>query len=488
MPALPGRQPTKDTMNAPRDLPVIEASVALIDDRLQQLEAFSSQASAAIEQLVSAVIEVQQARAEPAPAAVPAAELEALKSRLRDIEQQLAVDRASRDFAQVSRMHPKARIVVFVGTTYFGCNVKYAFLAAHERAEALGLQAWFLPYNSEQERLVTALGGHCFPASHAAWTTDHIHTALSAAVVVTSDHFLNPNPYAAPLLAGARQVQLWHGVSIKEIGLRNLAPGRALGPHFARVLATCGPYATMLGTAAAGESEWRRWFAFDRYAPIGYPRNDVLHREPTGADLAGCDREAYERACATLARGKRVILYAPTFRDGRPDWVLQAGLGQLAQAASQGGDLLVVNLHPVESPQIPKLAPHLPGVVFVKPRTDLYPLLGKASALVTDYSSVMFDYLHVDRPVLLYRPDHEAYVQTSRKLFDDKLAELPGPLFTDAAALAKALRRGDLAQTDAHAQARARLRAQWFDHHDGGSAARLLGVLGEELALARAAH
>jgi CDP-glycerol glycerophosphotransferase len=164
--------------------------------------------------------------------------------------------------------------------------------------------------------------------------------------------------------------------------------------------------------------------------------------------------------------------------------VLQAGLDQLAQAATQGGDLLVVNLHPVESPQIPKLAPLLPGVAFVAPRTDLYPLLGQVSALVTDYSSVMFDFLHVDRPVLLFRPDHAAYTQTSRKLFDDKLSTLPGPLFDDATALAKALRRPDLGQTAAHAQARATLRAQWFDHHDGGSAERLCAVIDDELALA----
>ena len=470
-------------MNAPRDLPLADDPVALLDDRLQRMEAFADQAGSAIEQLVNAVVEVQQRP----PAEAPTAELDALKTKLRELEQQLAVDRAGRDFAHVSRMHPKSRTVVFVGTTYFGCNVKYAWLAAHERAAAMGWQAWFLPYNAEQERLVGDLGGRCFPASHAAWRPEHIHTALSAAVVVTTDHFLNPNPYAAPLLAGARQVQLWHGVSIKEIGLRNLPGGRALGPHLARVLATCGPYATMLGTAAAGEAEWRRWFAFERYAPIGYPRNDVLQRTPTEADLAGCDREAYERARAARERGKRVILYAPTFRDGRPEWVLQAGLDKLAQAAAQGGDLLVVNLHPVESPQIPKLAPHLPGVVFVTPRTDAYPLLGQASALVTDYSSVMFDYLHTGRPVLLYRPDHEAYVQKSRKLFDDKLAELPGPLFSDAASLAKALRRDDLAQTDAHAQARERLRAQWFDHHDGGSADRLLAVIGDELVLAGAA-
>ena len=448
--------------------------------RLQQLEAFASQVTGAIDQLVSAVVDVQQAK----PGEALTAEVQALRSKVRELEQQLSLERSTRDLAGVSRMYPKTRSVVFVGTTYFGCNVKYAWSAARERAAAMGLDVWFLPFNAEQERLLAALGGRCLPLGHANWSPDHLHAALSAAVVVTSDHFLNPNPYASALMAGARHVQLWHGVSIKEIGLRNLPPGRALGPHVARVLATCGPYARLLGTAAAGEAEWRRWFAFERYAPIGYPRNDVLYREPTPADLAGCDRDTYDRARATLARGKRVILYAPTFRDGRPDWVLQAGLDQLAQAATQGGDLLVVNLHPVESPQIPKLAPLLPGVAFVAPRTDLYPLLGQVSALVTDYSSVMFDFLHVDRPVLLFRPDHAAYTQTSRKLFDDKLATLPGPLFDDATALARALRRPDLGQTPVHAQARATLRAQWFDHHDGRAGERLCAVIDDELTLA----
>lgn len=455
------------------------AAEAGLAQRLAQIEAFTTQTGAAIEQLVDALVEVQRGRAEDAAKATT--ELEALKTKVRELEQQLGLERSTRDLAQVSRMHPKARVVVCVGTTYFGCNVKYAWLALHRAAQAQGLEVWFLPYNAEQEALVTPLGGNCLPASYAQWSAEQLHQVLSAAVVVTTDHLLNPNPYAAALLAGARQIQLWHGVSIKEIGLRNLPPGRALGPHLARVLATCGPYACMVGTAAQGEDEWRRWFAFDRYAPIGYPRNDVLYRVPDDADLAGCDRETYGRARDTLARGKRVILYAPTFRDGRPEWVLQAGLDKLAQAAQQGGDLLVVNLHPVESPQIPKLAPHLPGVAFVAPRTDIYPLLGQVSALITDYSSVMFDYLHVDRPVLLFRPDHAAYTQKSRKLFDDKLSVLPGPLFDDAAALAKALRRDDLGQTQAHAQARAELRGQWFDHHDGGSAQRLLAVVADEV-------
>ena len=277
--------------------PVVDEAMAppmggALHERLQQLEAFSTQVSGAIEQLVGTVLELQQGRV-PGPAD---ADIEPLKAKLRELEQQLALDRATRDLAQVSRMHPKRRIAVFVGTTYFGCNVKYAWLAAWQQAERLGCEVWFLPYNAEQERLVGELGAPCLPCAYAQWSPEHVHTALSAAVVVTTDHFLNPNPYAAALLAGARHVQLWHGVSIKEIGLRNLAPGRALGPHFARVLATCGPYATLVGTAAAGEAEWRRWFAFERYAPLGYARNDVLRRQPTEADLVRCDRATRDLA------------------------------------------------------------------------------------------------------------------------------------------------------------------------------------------------
>lgn len=463
------------------------ADPATLAARLEQLEAFATQVSGAIDNLVGAVLQVQTQQEGATTGLASASELDALKTKLRELEQQLALERATRDLMQVSRMHPKARRVVFVGTTYFGCNVKYAYLAALQQAAERRLDVWFLPYNAEQERVVAGLGGQCLPPSYSTWSAKHLHVALSAAVVVTSDHFLNPNPYAAALLAGARQVQLWHGVSIKEIGLRNLPGGRALGPHLARVLATCGPYATMLGTAAAGEDEWRRWFAFQRYAAVGYPRNDVLQREPSEADLAGCDREAYDRARAARAKGKRVVVYAPTFRDGRPDWVLGVGLERVAQALQQGGDLLVVALHPVEAPQVlPRLTPLLPGAVFVTPRTDLYPLLAQSTALITDYSSVMFDYLHVDRPVLWFRPDHEAYTQKSRKLFDDKLRALPGPLFDDAAALAKALRRPDLGQTDAHAALRRELRAQWFDHADGHAADRVLDVVGEEMTLAGA--
>lgn len=467
-------------------LPTAAAGVEDLAARLAALETLGEQTSEAIAQLVDAVVEMREAAAPPAAgqdAGLPAT-VQALKARLNELEQQAALDRACRDLEQVSRMHPKTRSVVFVATTFFGCNIKYAWLAFREAARREGVDAWFLPQNEQQQRLVEGLGDPCFPALAGDWSGEHMHAALSAAVVLTCDHFLNPNPYAAALLAGARHVQLWHGVSIKEIGLRNLAPLKHMSARYARVLATCGPYSRLIGTAAGAEAEWRRWFAFGRYDATGYPRNDVLYREPTPADLLNVDTAVLEEARAAQLTGQRVVLYAPTFRDAkRGSWVIEAGLEGIAREMARRGDLLIVNLHPVEQPLIPQLRQAMPTARFVSPRTDIYPLLRETSVLVTDYSSVMFDYLLLDKPIVLFRPDHEAYVAHSRRLFDDKLAVRPGPLATDARALMNLLREPD-AQGLAHAQPRQALRDQLFTRQDGHSGDRLCALLLEEIALA----
>lgn len=459
------------------------------DARLEAVETFGAQLGQAVQQLVDAVVELQQQPATPAPQLAGGAEaalaaIGALNGRLAELEQQAALERSCRDLERVSRMHPKERAVVFVATTYLGCNVKYAWLAFRERAKAEGITAWFLPQNAEQERMVKNLGERCFPLRHADWSAEHVHAALAAAVVVTCDHFLNPNPYAPALLAGARHVQLWHGISIKEIGLRNLAPLRNMTPRYARVLATTGPYQRLVGTAASAEAEWRRWFAFDGYAPIGYPRNDVLLREARPEDLLNVDTGMLAAARAAREAGKRVVLYAPTFRDAkRGVWAVEAGLERLAKALAERGDLLIVNLHPVEQPMIPQLAEAVPSARFVAPRTDIYPLLPHTTELVTDYSSVMFDYLLLDRPVILFRPDHADYQARSRTLFDDKLDVKPGPTVTSVNELLAALRNRS-AESAAHARHRRELRERLHDHTDGRAGERLAALLVEEVGLA----
>lgn len=451
---------------------------------LEQLAACIDDTAQAVDRLVDAVLAQDSAghAAQQAQAELQR-EVAQLRHRTEEIATALATDRACRDFAHASRLHPKSPIVVYASTFYLGDNVKYAWLDHRQRAATDGIEVWFLPQTPHQEREVAAAGFPVLPAHAAHWSDSHIRVALSAAVVVTSDHFLHPNPYAPALLAGARHVQLWHGVSIKEIGLRNLGHGGNLGPQLARVLATCGPFACLTGTSTNAEPEWRRWFRFERYACVGYPRNDVLYREPTDDDLLNVDLTAYE--CARRAReaGRRVLLYAPTFRDARPGvWLQDAGLERLADSAASRGDVLIVNVHPVEQPLMPMLLEKFPRVLFVAPGSDVYPLLRLTSALITDYSSMMFDYLHLERPVVLYRPDDEAYRTRSRTLMDAKIEGCePGPLVFDPQSLDAVLARRDLGQDAQHAQARRTLLERLFDHRDGRSAERLWSLLLEEV-------
>jgi CDP-glycerol glycerophosphotransferase len=448
---------------------------------MEGVETMGIQVCSAIESLAESLVSLRQ-QVSARPDAVATTELGGLLSRIQQLESQFRLQSACADLAQTSRFHPKRASVVFVGTTYFGCNAKYGWLGFRDAARKAGVECFFLPQTAAQEAAVRSLDEACFPADPNDWKPADITAALSAAVVVTCDHLLNPNPFAASMLAGARHVQLWHGISIKEIGLGNLRPLREMSPHVAKVMATCGPFKQFIGTSAAQELEFRRWFALERYAPIGYPRNDVLLREPTEGDLLGVDTAVLARARNARRAGGRVVLYAPTFRDARRGvWIVEAGLERIATELEKRGDTLLVAMHPVEAQLIPQLQAAVPSARFVTPRTDLYPLLREADVLVTDYSSIMFDFLLLDRPVILYRPDHDDYVLRSRQLYDEKLLDAkPGPLTATLDQLLAALRQPD-ALGARHAGDRAALRQRLFDHVDGSASERLNALLLDEI-------
>ena len=149
--------------------------------RLEGGETHGQGLEAAISQLVNAMLELKRLQ----EAAVPVGWQE-LTRRVRDLEQQLATERACGDLTRVSRMHPKTRSVIFVGTFYFGDNVKYAWLGLRERCEAEGIACWFLPYHETQQAQVESLGGRFLPVNPDRWTAAGLHAVLSAGAALTT--------------------------------------------------------------------------------------------------------------------------------------------------------------------------------------------------------------------------------------------------------------------------------------------------------------
>jgi CDP-glycerol glycerophosphotransferase len=284
---------------------------------------------------------------------------------------------------------------------------------------------------------------------------------------------------------GARIVQLWHGVPLKQVQLGRIKARRAgrwtlEAAAFQLYLYVVGRLAEvdwLLSTSKAiTERAFSSSFRYENVSHAGYPRNDVLLREPSPMEMAGIDLAAKRAIAEHRRRGGHVMLYAPTFREGFPDPFAPGGvdLARLAQAACTADLLLLVKLHPWMRGKSFEAAP--PGIRFVTADSDIYPLLRDVDLLVTDYSSVFFDFLLLDRPVLFFPYDLDAYVGGDRPLYFDYGDMTPGPKYSDVSTLAEALPRA-IQEGDAWRGERARVRSLVFDHHDAHSAERLLDEL-----------
>ena len=177
--------------------------------------------------------------------------------------------------------------------------------------------------------------------------------------------------------------------------------------------------------------------------PLGSARTDDL-LDPARLEAA---RARSLAAYPTLA-GRRVILYAPTFR-GRGAAKTDGGILDPVRlrALLPPGDVLVLKSHPNLDPG---RVPVAGFDVVASPADDMNDLLALADVLVTDYSSSVFEFALLRRPIVLVVPDLEAY-ERDPGLYLDVRTELVGTLVrdTDAAAAAITAARVDEVAYDA---------------------------------------
>ncbi|SDK69664.1 bifunctional glycosyltransferase/CDP-glycerol:glycerophosphate glycerophosphotransferase [Streptomyces indicus] len=287
-------------------------------------------------------------------------------------------------------------------------------------------------------------------------------------VIVTSGHL----PDWFERREGQRVVQTWHGTPLKRVGLDLTDTLYADHSHLDALPRLSAQWSVLVSPSRHATSVLPRALAYEgEVLEAGSPRNDVLF----AADRA----KVADRVRAELGLSpedeRRIVLYAPTYRDhlihsgGRFRHEETLDLPQLERAL--GDDhLLLVRRHP-------RAAGRLPGAsaTFVRDVTtypDATELLLSADVLITDYSSLMFDFAHTGRPLLFHTYDLEHYRDTVRGFTLDFEAAAPGPLLTSTGEIVEALR--DLDGTAArHADAYAAFRQAYGDLDDGKAAARV---------------
>jgi CDP-glycerol glycerophosphotransferase len=169
----------------------------------------------------------------------------------------------------------------------------------------------------------------------------------------------------------------------------------------------------------------------------GYPRNDALVDK--GASIEG-GIDALRRRLG-LTDDRKVVLYAPTFREDPDGKLSKFELAfDVERFVREFGDthVLLVRTHYLNSVVLP---PHLSDAVRnVSHYPDVTELMLLSDVLVTDYSSMMFDFALLDRPMIFYAYDYDQYVNELRGAYFDLAEEAPGPLVLDEDAFFETLR------------------------------------------------
>lgn len=237
-------------------------------------------------------------------------------------------------------------------------------------------------------------------------------------------------------------VQAWHGTPLKKIGWDIEDVQFANGDYLQKVARESENWSFMVSPNRFSTPILERAMRFEgEILEAGYPRNDVIYAPDR-------DERAVEvRRRIGVPEGKRVILYAPTWRDdqfygpGRYKLNLQIDL-RAARAALGDDYVLLVRKHPNVADSVPGAGD---GFVFdVSAFPDINELFLATDVLVTDYSSLMFDFANTGRPMLFFTYDLEHYRDKLRGFYFDFEQRAPGPLIATSDELIQALRDVDV--------------------------------------------
>jgi CDP-glycerol glycerophosphotransferase len=272
---------------------------------------------------------------------------------------------------------------------------------------------------------------------------------------------------------GTTHVMTHHGTPLKMMGMDQLDhPASIRDTDFAAQMRRADRWDYSVSANAHTTIAWERAYPC-RYETleVGYPRNDRL-AAATAADVQAV------REKLGLRPGQRVVLYAPTHREWLPAGKQVLDVEQFAEELGPDS-VLLVRAHyfnvppPIAGTVTAGAAPAgSGGIVDVSAYPVVEDLYLAADVMVTDYSSAMFDFAVLDKPIVVFVPDWQVY-QELRGAYFDLTAEPPGTVATNFASLREIFEHRTYAGPQA-TSARAAFREKFCYLDDGGAAERVV--------------
>lgn len=296
-----------------------------------------------------------------------------------------------------------------------------------------------------------------------AWTRPYYRLIARAKYFVNNVNF--PNEFVKR--EGTVHVQTHHGTPLKTMGL-DLRTAYVAGRRmdFDALLRRVARWDYSISSNRFSTDVWKRAYpASYETLEVGYPRNDAL---------VNAMEDDVRRIRAELGIGgdERAILFAPTHREYQERFEPTLDVGRLADELGPG-HVILARLHYFYAGDLPGEHRSTKGrIVDVTGHPSIEELCLAADVLLTDYSSLMFDYAILDRPIVIHAPDWEEY-RRLRGTYFDLPAEPPGVVTRTQEELVEAFRSGAAAGEEA-ARLRAAFRARFCSLEDGRASERVV--------------
>lgn len=386
----------------------------------------------------------------------------------------------------LSYLFPRNKHIWLFGSTLgnrFSDNPRYLYLYCSQHKEELSLRPIWMSHKKEIASYLRQKGyeAYYYHSFKGIWLS-------LRGKIYLYDHYSKDINFAQS--GGAVKVDMWHGIPLKKIQADNEMdqfrhPKNAWEAWkcLPRNISSEKPSDYILATSEYIKPIFESAFRNpNRVFVCGYPRNDYLISD----DIQNLflDREEEELRVVEDYKHKypqgKVVYYMPTYRNSQSQFFDIVRLDEFSEWLRQKQILFCIKQHPFSKHKGEFASIHYDNIYLLDPDSDPYVVLKISDVLVTDYSSIYFDYLLTDRPIVFFDYDLEAYKKESRSLYWDYEESTPGQKAETMNGLMSAMDTAcydELKERTMYGRAREQLRRQMFDRPEEMSSPRMVELL-----------
>ena len=261
-------------------------------------------------------------------------------------------------------------------------------------------------------------------------------------LLATAKYLVNNSafPWYFKKVSGQVYLQTWHGTPLKRL-VRDIEAGKVSAQYLSTMRKEAAAWDYLISPSAYASKCFESAFGFPikggqgKVLEVGYPRNDRLN---ASAEERAAIRNRVRKQLGVKSAQTQLVLYAPTWRDTNRNAVGTLQTVNHIDAATKlpkgfqlmyRGHSMTLDAHNSKTAN---------GAIDVTDYPDITELYLAADVLITDYSSVMFDFAVTGKPMIFLTPDIEKYV-ADRGFYFDFVAEAPGPIYHTTAEVISAL-------------------------------------------------